>query len=199
MRRGIDADARPTADAEHADVSRRWYERLRIFRVDAALDRVSVERDLSLPNRESLTCGDADLLFDDVDAGDELGDRMLDLETRVRLHEVEPRLIVHQEFERAGIRVLDRFRRVDNEIAELTPLLLRQRRRRRLFEQLLVTPLNRALTLPKVDDSTVMIAEHLNFDVARILEIFLDIHVGHTERRFGFALRGLDRVAELLR
>ena len=44
-----------------------------------------------------------------------------------------------------------------------------------------------------------MVAEHLNLDVARVLEIFLDVHVRHAERRFGFALRGLDRVTELLR
>src|SRR5687768_11278067 len=59
--------------------------------------------------------------------------------------------------------------------------------------------LNGTFSLAEVDDAAMMVAEHLNLDVARVLEIFLDIHVGHTKRRLGLALRGLDRVAELLR
>ena len=44
-----------------------------------------------------------------------------------------------------------------------------------------------------------MVAQYLNLDVARVLEILLDIHVGHAERRLGFALGCLDRVAQFLR
>ena len=60
-------------------------ERLGILGVDAALDRVAGERDVALLERQPLARRDPDLLLDDVDAGHHLGDRMLDLEARVRL------------------------------------------------------------------------------------------------------------------
>ena len=59
----------------------------------SALIRTSIggagERDLVLADRERLAAGDAQLLLDEVDAGDELGHRMLDLDARVHLDEVE--------------------------------------------------------------------------------------------------------------
>ena len=64
-------------------------------------------------NDEPLAGGDPDLLLDDVDAGHHLGDRMLDLQPRVRFHEVEVAARIHQELEGAGVRVLHRLGRVD--------------------------------------------------------------------------------------
>ena len=72
-----------------------------ILGVDAALDRVAAELDVALPERQPLAGRDPDLFLDDVDAGDELGDRMLDLQPRVRFEEVEVPRRVHQELERA--------------------------------------------------------------------------------------------------
>ena len=51
-------------------------------------------------------------------------------------------------------------------------------------------PLDRALALAEVHDVAVVIAEDLELDVARVLEILLDVDVAVAERRFGFALRG---------
>ncbi len=121
---------------------------------------------------------------------------MLDLKTRVGLHEKEPALIVHQELERARVAVLHGLGRVDNHIAELPPLLLAERGRRRLFNQLLVASLDRALALSEVHDGAVMIAKHLHFDVPRIIEILLNIDIGHAERRFRLAPRGTDGMTE---
>ena len=42
-----------------------------------------------------------------VDAGDHLGDRMLHLDARVHLDEVEVALLIHQEFDGAGVGVAD--------------------------------------------------------------------------------------------
>ena len=138
---------------------------------------------------------DADLLLDDVDAGDELGDRVLDLDAGVDLEEEEVALVVEQELEGAGVGVLDRARRVDDRAPQLAPHLLGDRHRRPLFEQLLMAPLDRALALAEVDDRAVMIAEHLELDVARVLDVLLDVDVADAERGFRFALRGLERLA----
>ena len=67
------------------------------------------------------------------------------------------------------------------------------------LEQLLMAALDRALALAEVDDGAVMIAEHLELDVARALDVLLDVDVADAEGRFGLALRGLERLAQLRR
>jgi hypothetical protein len=54
----------------------------------------------------ALAGGDQDLLLDDVDAGDHLGDRVLHLHAGVHLDEVELAVLV-QELEGAGAAVAD--------------------------------------------------------------------------------------------
>ena len=83
----------------------------------SALMRHSIECPVNVTspclNAEPLAGRDPDLLLDDVDAGHHLGDRMLDLQARVRFHEVEAAVRIHQELERAGVRVLHRLGGVD--------------------------------------------------------------------------------------
>ena len=52
---------------------------------------------------------------------------MLDLEARVRLHEIEAAVGVHEELEGAGVRILDRLCRVDDDAAHAAPHLLAER------------------------------------------------------------------------
>ena len=49
------------------------------------------------------------------------------------------------------------------------------RRRRRLLDELLVAALDRAVALAEVDDVAVRVGEHLHLDVARVLEVALDV------------------------
>jgi hypothetical protein len=69
----------------------------------------------------------------------------------------------------------------------------------RFLDQLLVAPLDRALALAEVNDVAVMIAEDLDLDVARVLDVLLEIDVADAERGFRLALRGLERLAQLRR
>ena len=153
----------------------------------AALDRVAAELDVALLERQPLARRDPDLFLDDVDAGDELGDRVLDLEAGVGLEEVEVAGRVHQELERAGVGVLHGAGGIDHGGAEPPALLFGQRHRRRFFDQLLVAPLDRALALAQMDDVAVVVAEDLDLDVARRLDVFLEVDVADAERRFGLA------------
>ena len=82
--------------------------------------------------------------------GHHLGHRVLDLEPRVRLHEVEAAVGIHQELEGAGVAVLHRLGRVDDDAAHPPADLLAERRRRRLLDQLLMAPLDGALALAEV-------------------------------------------------
>src|SRR5690606_26178413 len=56
-----------------------------VLGVDADLDRVPADLDVVLGERQRLTRGDPQLELDEVGLGDELGDRVLDLETGVHL------------------------------------------------------------------------------------------------------------------
>ena len=82
--------------------------------------------------RELLAGGDADHLLDQIDAGDELGHRMLDLQPRVHLEEVEAPVLAGDELDRAGGVVADRLGERDR--------LLAHRRARRLVEQRATAP-----------------------------------------------------------
>ena len=65
------------------------------------------------PKRQPLSRRDPQLLRDEVDAGDQLRDGMLDLEPRVDLEEVEAPRLVEQELRRAGVPIAGRPRHLD--------------------------------------------------------------------------------------
>ena len=65
-------------------------------------------RQVNLRIGKRLALGDQDLALDEVDIRDNLGDRVLDLDPRVNLDEIEgPRVDVDQEFDRTGVFVPD--------------------------------------------------------------------------------------------
>jgi hypothetical protein len=67
------------------------------------------------------------------------------------------------------------------------------------LDQLLMPALNRALALAQMDDVAVVIADDLELDVARVLQVLLDIHIAVAECGFRLALRGLERIGHLAR
>ena len=82
----------------------------RVLGVDPRLDGVPGQPHVVLAERQGLAGGDAQLLLDEVEAGDQLGDRVLDLQPGVHLH--EERLVGgvagDDELDRAGAGVADR-------------------------------------------------------------------------------------------
>src|SRR5262249_33537683 len=71
-------------------------------------------------------------------------------------------------------------------------------RRRRLLDELLVAPLDRAVALTEVDDVPVFVREDLHLDVSRILEVTLDVHGRVGEVRLALPLRGLSSPFQLV-
>src|SRR5207237_2083645 len=104
--------------------------------------------------------------------GDEFRHGMLHLDARIDLEKEEVSLVVEQELERAGIRVLHRARGVDHCAAKLAAHFFTDRDRRRFLEQLLVPALNRALALAEMHHRTVMIAEHPKLATAWVVRDF---------------------------
>ena len=62
---------------------------LRVFGIDARLDRRAPACDVALREGQALARGDAELPLDEVEPGHRLGDRMLDLQPGVHLEEIE--------------------------------------------------------------------------------------------------------------
>ena len=107
IRGGVDAHARSAGDVELADLSRVRRERDRILGVDAELHGVAAQTEVALRHRQRQPGGDANLLFHEIDAGHFLGDRVLDLDARVHLHEVKL-AVLEEELDRAGVHVIRR-------------------------------------------------------------------------------------------
>ena len=71
----------------------------------------------SCVSRELAAGGDADLLEDEVDVGDRLGHRMLDLDARVHLDEIELAVLV-QELDRADAEIFELAHRLRDGLAD---------------------------------------------------------------------------------
>ena len=153
---------------------------------------------MAWPRTEGSFCGSGSRgdaqPFDEVEAGDHLGDRVLDLQARVHLHEVETAVLLGDELHRAGPRVRDRLRRGHGGGADL--LLARRSSAPGLLDDLLVPALHRAVALEKMHDVAVRIAEDLHLDMARALQIALDQHPVVAERGLCLALGRLQRGGE---
>jgi hypothetical protein len=63
-----------------------------------------------------------------------------------------------------------------------------EQRRRRLFDDLLVTALDRTFALAEIDHVAMLVAQHLDFDMAGIDDEFFDEDAVVAERSLGFGL-----------
>ena len=124
----------------------------RVLGVEARLDGVAARRRASSwAQRERLAGGDAQLLLDEVDAVDQLGHRVLDLQPRVHLEEEELAGVAgRDELDRAGAVVAARPRERDRGRAHPRAQRGVDDGRRRLLDDLLVAALQRALALAEV-------------------------------------------------
>ena len=168
---------------------------LGILRGNAALEGVPVQPDIRLRRDAGLRIADAlafdqaDLRLDDVDAGDLLGHRVLDLDTRIDLDEVEfSGCGVLQELDRAGTDIVRGRRDLQRVTAQALALGLRQVRGGRALDHLLVTPLDRAVPLEEVDAIAVRVAQHLHLDMPCLLDQLLEIDLVLAEGSLRLAL-----------
>ena len=145
---------------------------------------------------QGLARGDAELLADDVDPGDELGDRMLDLDPAVQLEQVEVAAVEH-ELDRARAAIAERRPEGDRGVAHARAQVAVERGGGRLLEHLLVAALDRALALAEGEDRPVPVGQELDLDVTRTLDVALAVDAVVAEGGLGLSLRGVHRVPEL--
>src|SRR5690606_34059710 len=140
----------------------------RIFGIDPAFDRMAGKDDVFLADGKSSARGDTDLLMDEVDISDRLGDRMLDLQAGVHLDEIELAVLV-EEFDRAGAAVFQLLHRIGADRADIHALLQVEGWRVGLFPDLLVAPLQGAIALAEMDRIAFAVADHLDLDMPRLV------------------------------
>src|ERR1700722_20408738 len=147
---GIDPDAQAAGRMVVHDLARRRPERHRIFGIDPAFDGMAVKFHFVLRQCEVVAGGDADLLDDEVDVGDHLGHRMLDLDAGVHFDEVELAVLV-EEFDGADAEIFDLAHRLGDSFADLITHRGVERRRGAFLPDLLVAPLQRAVALAEMN------------------------------------------------
>jgi hypothetical protein len=112
---------------------------------------------------------------------------MLDLDARVHLHKVEFAIGGEEKLHRAGPYVADALRSPHGRLPHPLPKLRVHHRRRGLLEQLLVTPLRRAIPLAQMNDPSVGGTEHLDLHVSRSFEKLFEVHAAIAEAGLRFA------------
>ena len=168
----------------------------------SAFSRTSIAwpRRAARPVVSSRSAGrDLELPADDVDSGHELADRVLDLQPRIQLDEVVRPVRREQELERAGVEIADRATGARDACLHRLSCLLVERRRRRLFDQLLMPALDRALALAERQHPAVRVAEHLDLDVPCRRDELLEVDAAVPERRQRLGAGALERRVQLSR
>jgi hypothetical protein len=123
---------------------------------------------------QRLAGGDPDHLLNQIDAGDQFGHGMLDLQPGVHLQEEEALVLTGNEFDGSGGIVFHGFCQRHRLFTHLAAGGLVEQRRRRFLDHFLIAALDRAFAFAEIDHVAVLVAEHLDFDVAGIDDEFLD-------------------------
>ena len=152
--------------------------------------------DIFLAEREWFAGGDLDLLLDQVDAGDHLGDGVFDLDAGVDLDEIEVVVGVDQELARARVDIAGGPGQSDGGLAQLGAHVQRQGRRGRFLDQLLMAALQRAIAVPAMHDIAVGIGQDLDLDVPGAIDELLEIDAGVLEGGLGLIAGRLQRGGE---
>ncbi|MGY3233966.1 hypothetical protein ACVMAJ_000856 [Bradyrhizobium sp. USDA 4448] len=122
---------------------------------------------------------------------------MLDLEARVHLQEVEALVLASDELDGAGGIVVHGLGQRDGLLTHLAAGGFIEQRRWRLFDDLLIAALDRAFALAEIDHVAMLVAEHLNLDMAGIDDEFFDEDAVVAERGLGFGLGEIEAFGDL--
>ncbi len=165
----------------------------RVFGVEAGLHGPALHRDVGLRQRDRLTCRDAQLPFDQIDAGDGFRHRVFDLQPGVHLHEpdavgLQPVGGVGDELDGACALIVHGLGGAHSGGGDGVARGLIHPGRRRLFDHLLVAALQRAVAFMQVDDVALAVAEDLHLDMTRTGDVALDQHARIAEGRLPLAL-----------
>ena len=95
---------------------------------------------------------------------------MLNLQSRVHFHEIKRVIFADQELDRTRADIIDRLRRCDRSIAHGAARGFGEIGGRRLFHHFLVPALDTAVSIKQRDTLPLLVKEHLNLYVTRLLK-----------------------------
>lgn len=169
-----------------------------VLSIDTSFKGMAMQSELILSHQKGVACSDLQLPANQIGLGDHFSNGMLHLQTRVHLHKVELLVdIVHDELDGTGVLVVDGASSSDSLGAQFGTQLFSQARGRGLFNDLLMASLDRAIALKQVDDVVVLVGKHLDFDVARTLQVLFDQHLVVAKGLDGLALGRLEHLFKL--
>ena len=132
---------------------------------------------------ESRAGRDRQLFFDQIQSCAHFSDRVFDLQPRVDFDEIKlARPGRHEKFHGARAAVMQRRRQARRHLAHAPGVGGRQRRGRRFFDQFLMPALHRTFALAQRNRAAMAIAQNLNFNVSRALDVLLDEHARIVKR-----------------
>ncbi len=111
---------------------------------------------------------------------------MFDLKPRVHFQEEEAAILAGDKLDSSRAVVPDGLGQRDGLLAHLLARSFVEQRTWCFLDDFLVTALNGAFPLAEIDDVAMLVAKHLDFDVARIDDEFLDEDAVVAEARLGF-------------
>lgn len=167
---GVDAYAGTGHYAETFEDARGGREIVvRVFRIEAHLNRVTEsERGITL---KTFATRNVKLQFHQIESSGAFGDRMLHLQAGIHFHEEElPGVRIVEELHGASIGVARGLAQANRGFTEVLILLGRKHRRRRLFENFLVPPLNCAIAHTGSPHGSEIVSDDLDLDVAGSLD-----------------------------
>ncbi|MPL84613.1 hypothetical protein SDC9_30578 [bioreactor metagenome] len=191
IERRIDAHTEPARGVVLGDAAGAGGEVRQPLGVDPHFDRGAADLQVFLAEFHRLTGRDADLFAHQIDAEDRLGHRVFHLQPGVHLDEVEF-AVLEQELDRAGARIAELGHRVGADLADPRALFGGDAGAGSLFQHLLVAALQRAVALAQMHGAALAIAEDLDLDVTRLLEIFLHVDLVIAEGGLRLRTRGAE-------
>mmetsp|Transcript_9278 Transcript_9278/g.14079 ORF Transcript_9278/g.14079 Transcript_9278/m.14079 type:complete len:265 (+) Transcript_9278:1281-2075(+) len=117
---------------------------------------------------------------------------MLDLQTCVHLQEVKVSLRIDQHLHGTSALVVDSFSQRHSLLSHRLSGSFVNERTGGLFDNLLVSPLDGALSLWQIHSILVLIHENLNFDVTGLIDELFDKHTAITEGGNSFSLGDME-------
>ena len=206
----VDADHRPGSDtAVDADAvdgrelepvqrpGRRQEPTGRVLGVHARLHGVPGQVGVEDRRGQRLPPGDEQLQRDEVQAGHQLGHRVLDLQPGVHLQEGRSPVQGQHELDGPGAGVADGLRRRDRRVAQAGAQGGVDGGGGRLLQHLLMAALHRAVPLEQRDAGPVLVGHDLHLDVPGPLDVALEEHRPVAERRGGLPVGTLDGLREI--
>src|SRR5690606_25450779 len=171
-------------------------EAVRVFGVDPALDGVATDDHVFLLDAQRLASANANLLLDDVDAGDHLRNGCLRLNPGVALDEEDLAVFI-EALEGAGAAVPQLDTGLYATGLNLGAGLLVDTGGGCFLDNLLVATLQGAVTVPQVDGVALAVGQHLHFHVTRVGQELFQVDHGVAEGRARFGAGQADRLDQV--